>query len=84
MKVFESLIFLTYLGQSNVMEGLHNYNVVRSSLHRTTCDDVSCFMEDTFQKKSFLSIVYLCVGMYYLGVCVYVCVHMEVSHIFFI
>jgi hypothetical protein len=32
----------------------------------------------------FLSIGYLCVGMYYVGVCVYVCVHMEVSHIFFI
>jgi hypothetical protein len=32
----------------------------------------------------FLSIGYLCVGMYYLGVCAYVCVHMEVSHIFFI
>ncbi len=32
----------------------------------------------------FLSIGYLCMGMYYLGVCVYVCVHMEVSHIFFI
>ena len=33
---------------------------------------------------SFLSIEYLCVGMYYLVVCVYVCVHMEDSHIFFI
>jgi hypothetical protein len=32
----------------------------------------------------FLSIEYLCVCMYYLGVCVYVCVHMEVSHIFFV
>jgi hypothetical protein len=42
-----------------------------------------------FQKSSlttfmfFLSIGYLCVGMYYLGVCVYSCVHMEVRHIFF-
>jgi hypothetical protein len=86
-----------------IMEGLHDCNVVSSSLHRITCDDVSCFMEDTLQKSSniftwffiaspatpspfmlFHSIGYLCVGMYYLGVCVYVCVHMEVSHIFFI
>ncbi len=36
--------------KSFIMEGLHNCNVVRSSLHRITCDDVSCSMEDTLQK----------------------------------
>jgi hypothetical protein len=87
-----------------IMLGLHNCNVARSSIHRITCDDVSCFMEDTLQNRRisshgssshhlwrimttfmlFLSIGYVCGGMYYLGVCVYVCAHMEVSHIFFI
>ena len=40
------------------------------------------FIMTTFM--SFLSIEYLCVSMYYLCVCVYVCVHMEVSPVFFI
>jgi hypothetical protein len=35
-----------------IMEGLHDCNVVSSSLHRITWDDVSCFMEDTLQKSS--------------------------------
>ena len=34
----------------NKNEGLHNCNVARSSLHRITCDDVSCFIVDTLQK----------------------------------
>jgi hypothetical protein len=29
------------------MKGLHNCNVPRSSLHRITCEDVSCFMVST-------------------------------------
>ncbi len=41
---------LIYPVKSFITEGLHNWNVVCSSLHRITCDDVSCFMEDTFQK----------------------------------
>ncbi len=39
-----------YSMKAFIMEGLHNCNVTRSSLHRITFDDVSCFMEDTLQK----------------------------------
>jgi hypothetical protein len=111
------------LGDYEQVVSQQYYNVARSSLHRITFDDVSCFMEDTLQKSSniftwffivssvtpsptsrpsvyipmvhldrlrrlhqrfvrlstspwfimttfmlFLSIGYLCVGMYYLGV----------------
>ncbi len=78
---------------SHVMEGLHNCNVARSSLHRITCDDVSCFMEDTPQKKNgsswspvFVSFdwIFVCGHVLSWCMCICMCTHEGQSYFLYL